>query len=63
MKEKVTGSKKAWVPALAAIIGLGGYLGLSEGQIADLQAQVPAVAGFAVIILQGFITYWTKNSS
>ena len=62
MKAKVTGAKKAWVPAFVAILGLGGYLGFSEGQIADLQANVPAFAGFIVIVAQGFGTYWTKNS-
>ena len=62
MKAQINGSKKAWLPAVVALLGLAGYLGFSEGQVADMQANVPAVAGFVGIVLQGFITYWTKNA-
>lgn len=61
VKTKVDGARKGWVPAVVAIIGLGGYLGLTSDQIADLQNYVPGVAAFVVILGQAFLSYNVPN--
>lgn len=61
IKAKVNGSRKAWVPAVVAIIGLGGYLGFTQTQIQELQNHVPAVAAFLTVIGQAVLTYATGN--
>lgn len=61
VKAKVNGARKAWVPAIVAIIGLGGYLGFTSEQVGDLQNYVPEVAAFVVIIAQGIMAYATGN--